>query len=98
MAKYLFQAKNAVGHTQTGQLEALDEFEVRAKLKSQNLTPLRIVAAPKSAKGQQFSFFQGKVPSKELLIFTRQFSTLINAGIPIVDALKIYQKANVMNG
>lgn len=88
MARYLFQAKNAVGHTQTGQIEALDEFEVRSKLKSQNLTPLRIIAAP-SSKGQQFNFFQSKVPSKELLIFTRQFSTLINAGIPIVDALKI---------
>ena len=88
MGRYLFQAKNAAGRVQMGQLEGIDESDVRNKLKSQNLVPLRVLPAPTSATagGNRFS---NRVSSKDLQIFTRQFSTLINAGIPVVDCLKL---------
>jgi type IV pilus assembly protein PilC len=95
MARYLYQAKNAAGKVQTGQLDALDESELRNKLKSQNMTVLRVLAAPapKAAGGGGFTLAglggPKKASSKDLQIFTRQFSTLINAGIPVVDALKL---------
>ncbi len=94
MARYLFQARNAAGKVQTGQLEAADEADLRQKLKSQNMVPLRIVQAPApkgSVAGAAGSLFGGpkKANTKDLQIFTRQFSTLINAGIPVVDALKL---------
>jgi len=86
MPRYLFQAKNAGGQMQVGQLDGIDESDVRNKLKSQNLVPLRVLPAPNSKSNVQFG---RKVSSKDLQIFTRQFSTLINAGIPVVDCLKL---------
>ena len=93
MAKFLYQAKAATGEMTTGQMEATDEQDARVKLRAKNLTPLRLVqtaaAPPKQAKGGFETFFQQRVSSRDLQIFTRQFSTLINAGIPIVDSLKM---------
>jgi type IV pilus assembly protein PilC len=96
MAKFNFQAKNAAGKIQMGQLEANDEAEARHRLKTQNMVPLRVLpAATRRAasvdSGGSFleNFGKARVSSKDLQIFTRQFSTLINAGIPVVDALKL---------
>lgn len=92
MGRYLFQAKNAAGRVQVGQLEGNDETDIRSKLRAQNLTPLRVVPAPgqKTQGGGLAAFkFGAKVTSKDLQVFTRQFSTLINAGIPVVDCLKL---------
>lgn len=88
MAKYLFQAKASNGRLQTGVLEALDETDARNRLKARNLVALKLV---RSGAGSASSggFFQPRVTGKDLLIFIRQFATLISAGIPIVDSLKI---------
>jgi type IV pilus assembly protein PilC len=91
MGRYMFQAKNAAGKIQVGQVEATDEVEVRNKLKSQNLIAVKILPAPgaQSFKNPLGALGAGKVNAKDLQIFTRQFSTLINAGIPVVDSLKL---------
>lgn len=91
MAKFMYQAKNAAGALSTGQIEALDETEARVRLKAQNLTPLRLIQTSKATKSSLSggSFFQKRASSKEMQIFTRQLSTLINAGITIVDSLKM---------
>lgn len=91
MAKFLYQAKNASGQVQMGQMEALDEGELRVKLKAQNLTPLKVLNAPGSSRRPDGSVVavSVQVPSQDLQVFTRQFATLINAGIPVVDALKM---------
>lgn len=91
MARYQFQARNAVGKIQLGQVEAGSESEAVLKIKSQNLMPLKIIVAPQSggAGASVAGLFTPRVPSKDLQIFTRQFSTLINAGIPVVDSLRI---------
>lgn len=92
MAKFVFQAKNAAGKVQMGQIEAADEAEARVKVRAQGLTPLKMMLSPGSraaAKSASPAMFQKKVSSKEMQIFTRQFSTLINAGVPVVDSLKM---------
>lgn len=89
MPRFLFQAKNLQGQMQTGQLEGRDETEVRVMLKAKNLQPLRVVAQVGGAKAPDVGLFAGRASSKELQIFTRQLATLVNAGIPIVDALRV---------
>jgi type IV pilus assembly protein PilC len=87
----MFQARNTAGQLQIGQMEALDEGDVRNKLKSQGLAPLRVIVAPGSQSTASSNIFglERRVASKDLQIFTRQFSTLINAGITVVDSLKL---------
>jgi type IV pilus assembly protein PilC len=93
MPKFMFQAKTASGQVQMGQLEAADEADARSKLKMRNLTPLKLLmvggSAAKRSGAAEVGFFEKRVPSKDMQIFTRQFSTLINAGIPVVDSLKM---------
>lgn len=92
MAKFLYQAKNASGQVLQGEIEANTPQEAAIRLRAQQLYPTKIVPAPKpkaAGVGQGFSLFGERVKSKDLQVFTRQFATLINAGIPVVDSLKI---------
>lgn len=95
MAKYQFQARTLTGKSQAGYIEAKDENEAKIKLRAKQLIPTQLKVVINSSKnsGQGFgglaTFFEPKVKSKDLQIFTRQFATLINSGIPIVDSLKI---------
>ncbi|MEK6774990.1 MAG: type II secretion system F family protein [Bdellovibrionota bacterium] len=93
MGRYSYQAKNLSGQILQGEVEAKSESDVRAKLLQMNMQVLRI-----GLKGQMGSrkappatvgIFSPRVKTKDMQIFTRQFATLINAGIPVVDALKI---------
>lgn len=91
MGLYKYQARDAQGKVVNGELDAKTQTDVVTRLKTQKLTPLRVAPAglKKSAFAGASGFFSQKVNSKDLQIFTRQFATLINAGIPVVDALKI---------
>lgn len=85
MPKFKYQARTVGGQNINGEIEAPNQQEVVTRLRAQKLIPLRVM--PMS--GITNSFFVSKVNSKDLQIFTRQFSTLINAGVPVVDSLKI---------
>lgn len=95
MGLYLYQARTISGQLSNGRIEARDESEARIKLRTKQLIPIKLVLSV--AKKQQSSEFENaiknllapKIKSKELQIFTRQFATLINAGIPISDSIKI---------
>ena len=90
MAKFQFEARSFTGKISNGIIDANDEAEVRVKLRAKQLIPLKLkVVQSASKKINSVSFFSPKVNTKELQIFTRQFATLINAGIPILDSLKI---------
>ncbi|MGZ3745303.1 MAG: type II secretion system F family protein [Pseudobdellovibrionaceae bacterium] len=93
MARFSYSAKNLSGQTVQGEIETANENEARVRLRAQQLTPLRLVRSgggkSSAKKGGGGGLFAPKVKTKDLQIFTRQFSTLINAGIPVVDALKI---------
>ena len=59
------------------------------KLGPQQLIPLKVLAKERAVQplSSKMSFFQPKIKSKELQVFTRQFSVLIGAGVPIVQSL-----------
>lgn len=86
MPKFNYQSRTVSGQIQSGQMEAGDEAEVRVRLRAKNLIPIRIVGAAGFVRNPNEN---KKVSTRDLQIFTRQFSTLVNAGIPIVDALKM---------
>lgn len=93
MAKFLYQAKSLTGGMKSGEVVAANEMEARVKIKSMKMEPVKIISiggssSPKSI-GEMDLFKATKITPKELQVFTRQLATLINAGIPIVDALKI---------
>ena len=94
MPKYNYQVKNLSGQVMQGEVEAKSETEVRSRLQKMNMQVLRVgvkgqAVARAPAAAASAGFFAPKVKSKDLQIFTRQFATLINAGIPVVDALRI---------
>ena len=84
MPVYLFEAKDLAGRKHTGSLEAESEAELRIKLRAQQLIPTAIQEQNK-AKEKTTS---AKVPMKEIQIFTRQLSVLIDSGVPIVQSIE----------
>lgn len=73
---------------ETGQMSAASKDEVIAKLRSKNITPTIIT---ETEKKPFFSLSGGvkKVTQKDIVVFTRQFATMIDAGLPLVQALDI---------
>lgn len=92
MARFSYQAKAMSGQVVSGEIEAANQKEAIIRLRAQKLIPLKVNKGVASKAGKTAGapgLFSAKVKSKDLQIFTRQFATLINAGIPVVDALKI---------
>lgn len=81
------------GHIVTGSIEASSRDDLIASLRKQNLRPLTIVATKnRSVSGSFFSISKKqKVDQQSLVIFTRQLSTMISAGVPIVRCLTALQ-------
>ncbi len=91
MATYTFQAKTLEGKMITGNLSATTETEARIKLRSQQLIPISVKIKIEKTSPEKKT--QGKISSKDLQIFSRQFATLINSGIPIVQSLESLQQS-----
>lgn len=90
MAKLKFQAQKATGEMIRGEIEAANVQQARVKLKAMRLNPISVQAPPTEVGGDFLSqLLVKRVPEKDLKIFTRQFAVLVDAGIPIVDALRI---------
>lgn len=94
MAVYIYQARSLSGQVSNGRIEAKDEADARIKLRAKQLIPVKITVSANKAAKSDFEkslekFLAPKITSKELQIFTRQFATLINAGIPISDSIRI---------
>ena len=93
MSSFVFQAKTIQGKIIKGIIEAENDIEVRVKLKTQHLIPIKVtqkksIASGSNSKGINFPW-SGGVPPKELQAMTRQLSTLINSGIPILNGISI---------
>lgn len=95
MAAFLFQAKTADGKFVKGEVEAGSESEARVRIRAQKLVPMKIVAKAgtmKAPKAKPKSILDiklgGGVKPKELQVFTRQFATLINSGVPVVQSIE----------
>jgi type IV pilus assembly protein PilC len=69
-------------------MAAASKEEVTSKLRSKNITPTTITETEKKPL-LSFSIGEKKVTQKDIVVFTRQFSTMIDAGLPLVQALDI---------
>jgi type IV pilus assembly protein PilC len=90
MAKFAWEGKNRGGQKVTGEIEAPNEAFVLAQLRKDQVAPLSI----KKRGGFDFDIgkllkSEKKVTQKELAVFTRQFATMIDAGLPLVQCLDI---------
>lgn len=88
MPVYIWKGKNSYGDKRSGQYEANDEAGVYSYLKKLRITPTSVKAKPKDVLGG-IGFFQPKVTGRDVVIFTRQLSTMIDAGLPLVQSLEI---------
>ena len=88
MPVYLWVGKNRKGETQKGEMDAGSEDAVRSHLTRIKITPSRIKKKPKDLF-ENVSFLQTPVKQKDVILFCRQFSTMIDAGLPIIQCLDI---------
>ncbi|HXK36570.1 MAG TPA: type II secretion system F family protein, partial [Candidatus Paceibacterota bacterium] len=88
MPFFTYEAKNRQGVIRKGEYEAPNDAAVIAHLRGQQLMPIKV-----KPKGRTFALgsitFGAKVSVKELVVFTRQFATMIDAGLPLVQCLDI---------
>ncbi len=85
MPVFEYTARTADGHEVTEKIDLKTKEDVAAHLRQKKMTLIRVREGKKAKTG-------GKVPTRDVVIFTRQFATMINAGLPLVQALDILAK------
>jgi len=87
MPVFTFSAKDAAGKKTSGERVAENKQVLQAQLRRERMSEMTI-----KEKGKEFAmptFGSGKVPVKDVAIFFRQFSVMIDAGLPLVQCLEI---------
>ena len=87
--KFKYQAKTKEGATQVGFVEASDRDAASAILSSHDLFVLSVVADRPPGAFDNIAGFFNRVGRKDLIVFTRQLATLLEARLPLNNALKI---------
>jgi len=93
VAFFKYQAINSQGVQVSGRIEAADRTSVITALTKQSLKPISIKTVQKK-KSSSFALFGGKVKSDDIVIFTRQLSAMVSAGVPLLRALNSLQEHN----
>jgi type IV pilus assembly protein PilC len=90
MPVFLWEGRNRNNQIQKGELEAVSAEAVRAHLSRIRISPTKVKKKPKDLF-ENVAFLQPKVKEKDIIIFSRQFSTMIDAGLPIIQCMDILQ-------
>ena len=85
MPLFEYTARNSTGQIQKGQLEAQSTEEVSAHVRKNRMILVSVRQAPKAIK----LGMGPRIKTRDIVIFTRQFATMINAGLPLVQSLTI---------
>ncbi|MEX1347869.1 MAG: type II secretion system F family protein [Desulfobacterales bacterium] len=95
MPVYQWVGKNRKDEVQKGEIDAVSEEAVKAQLARQRITPTKVKKKPKDLFAK-VTFLQPTVKQRDVILFARQFSTMIDAGLPIIQCLDILysQQAN----
>jgi len=88
MPVYNWQGRTRQGTVKKGVMEASNDQAVMAQLRSQMIVPLKVKPKPKDVM-EYLPWLQKGIKTRELVIFTRQFATMIDAGLPLVQCLEI---------
>ena len=86
MAVFIYTGRTRSGQTITGEMEAANREAVVAKLRTQQIITTKVRG---KARDITIPGFGGGVDEKEIVVFTRQFATMIDAGLPLVQCLEI---------
>jgi type IV pilus assembly protein PilC len=92
MPVFVWEARARSGETRNGEMEAQSEDLVRQRLRAQSLQVTKLTKKP-----MQISIKLpggSAVTTKDLVVFTRQFATMIDAGLPLVQCLDILGTQN----
>jgi type IV pilus assembly protein PilC len=87
MPAFQYTARDAKGELKTGSIEAANKDDVMTQLRQKRMN---VVKVEEQAKAKQKT--GGSIAMRDIVIFTRQFSTMINSGLPLVQALDILSK------
>jgi type IV pilus assembly protein PilC len=89
MDVYSWEGRSRKGTIEHGEISAASEAAVRSALRRQQIQAIKIAAKPKDIlQGLRFRT-RKKVKEKDIVVFTRQFATMIDAGLPLVQCLEI---------
>ncbi|MBW1840693.1 MAG: type II secretion system F family protein [Deltaproteobacteria bacterium] len=88
MPLFIWKGKNKDNKVVKGETEAATEDAVRADLMRRKITPTKVKPKPKDLFAN-VAFMQPKVKQDDVIMFCRQFSTMIDAGLPIIQCLDI---------
>ena len=97
MAVFAYEARTTAGDVRRGEVEAKNQAAAKTKLRKRQLSPTSL-----KKKGgllgdlPQPAWMKPKVTNKDLVIFVRQFATMIDSGLPLVQCLEI-QAAQASN-
>lgn len=87
MASFTYTARTASGDLKSATIEAASKDDAVAQLKKLRMNVVKVEEAAKTP-----SKTKGSISMRDIVIFTRQFSTMINSGLPLVQALDILSK------
>jgi type IV pilus assembly protein PilC len=90
MPTFTYSARSVGGELQAGSIELKSRDEVVGFLRKQRLVPIKI--EQKQAQGFSLAGLLNGVKTRDIVIFTRQFATMINSGLPLVQSLDILAK------
>jgi type IV pilus assembly protein PilC len=88
MPVFLWEGTTRKDEVKKGEMEAADEAAVRALLRKQGFKSIEVRNKPKDLM-EYLPFLAGKVKEKEVVVFCRIFSTMINAGLPLIQCLDL---------
>jgi len=86
MPDYLWKGRTPSGTIENGEIAAASPEEVQRILRERKIVPTSIRAKPREIT---LPFLKGRVSGKAISVFTRQFSVMINAGLPLIKCLDI---------
>src|SRR5512143_1832700 len=86
MATFAYEGRTRGGEVRRGTVEAATEEMAVARLRADQIAPTSVRKKTVGLSGIQFG---SGVSEKELVVFTRQFATMIDAGLPLVQCLDI---------
>ncbi len=87
MPSFQYTARDAKGDLKTGTLEAASKDDVMTQLRQKRMNVVKV-----EEQGKAKVKTGGSIAMRDVVIFTRQFSTMINSGLPLVQALDILSK------
>jgi type IV pilus assembly protein PilC len=85
MATWSYEARSRTGELRKGTVEASSQEAALTRVRGMQLTPIRVRKRMRLAEVS----FSKPATLKDLVLFTRQFATMIDAGLPLVNCLEI---------